>query len=127
LFNSASQNGEVYSASSIPALWDEAVALVLEALLDGLASIKGCTPEGRAGMSLDVACLVNGLKDTARFLGPSSLKMKIKLEDFVKSYYYDSEEVENSPPPFFFLVRGVDIYVNANVLVALGFAEMGKG
>jgi hypothetical protein len=43
-------------------------------------------------MSLDLACLVNGLHDVAGFMGPASLKQKQKIEDFVKSYYLDSED-----------------------------------
>jgi hypothetical protein len=43
-------------------------------------------------MSLDVASLVTGLHDLAGFMGPSSLRLKLRLEDYVKSYYFDAEE-----------------------------------
>lgn len=52
------------SSVSFKAVWDEACAFLLDALLDSLATeVKECAPQNRALMSLDLATLFAGLND----------------------------------------------------------------
>jgi len=94
------------SRASAQRLWDEAGGLLFEALLEGFAVVRACTLEGRASMSLDLACLVNGLADGAGVgggggddagngvgeLGAATARMRGVVDDYVKAFYYDREE-----------------------------------
>ena len=48
LLHRAAEEGQVYSLAAVPGLWDEAVALVLETLLDGFSLVGFRAPSATA-------------------------------------------------------------------------------
>src|SRR5690242_7406918 len=56
-------------------MWEAAVKVGADALLDGISSVRRCTLEGRAGMSLDLSGVEKGLRAMAPPSALSSLRM----------------------------------------------------
>jgi hypothetical protein len=56
-------------------LWEAAVRLGCDAILDGLGRVSRCSLEGRAGMSLDLSAVEKGLRAMAPASAIASLRL----------------------------------------------------
>ncbi|KAI8472247.1 MAG: hypothetical protein J3K34DRAFT_519870 [Monoraphidium minutum] len=73
-------------------MWDQAVKLACDAVLDGLARCRRCSVEGRAAMSLDWGYLEKGLR---ALLPPgASVGTSLRMVDgYIKAFYMPWEEL----------------------------------
>ncbi|KAH9099219.1 hypothetical protein LEN26_016210 [Aphanomyces euteiches] len=76
-------------------LWGFVVRAIMEALVDGFASVKKCSMEGRALMSMDLIALQNGLDLINHVSNQSQTTMwgRSYVHNFVKAYYYQEPEL----------------------------------
>ncbi|KAF8057730.1 CPK24 [Scenedesmus sp. PABB004] len=65
-------------------MWEAAVALGADAMLDGLARVGRCSIEGRAAMSLDLSAVEKGLRPLAPAAALSSLRA---VDAYIKAFY----------------------------------------
>lgn len=71
-------------------MWEHAIAIGSEAMLEGLARVKRCTLEGRACMSFDLSMVEKNL----RFLCPSQVSVFLRTVDaYVKAFYIPWDEL----------------------------------
>ncbi len=68
---------EGLSQEHLQLLWQHAIGYIAEALLDGLAKVKRCNLEGRAGMSVDLQTLSRGLQAAA----PAGVVVHLRVVD----------------------------------------------
>lgn len=94
---------ELQQHSSLPSqvlhkLWTEIILSSFESLVDGFASSRKCSTEGRAQMSLDFRSIVSGL---AEFCPISPLPGVSFVDEYIKAYYYPPADlikwVKDSP------------------------------
>ena len=79
------------TAEALVMLWDFAIAETASAIVAGFARVRKCSPEGRAGMALDVQVLLG----TVRSLAPFSEKLEshFRLVDtYIKAFYTPETE-----------------------------------
>jgi len=69
-------------------LWKNMVNTVMLRLLDAYGTIKKCTNNGRAQMSLDLATLQREIEQ--KYSGTSNQNGAMVCNMFIKAYYYDS-------------------------------------
>jgi hypothetical protein len=67
-------------------MWEAAVTLGAEALLDGFSSVRRCSLEGRAAMSLDLSAVEKGLRAVAPAAVMSSLRVVRRAVGGVASF-----------------------------------------
>ena len=69
-------------------LWKHMVDRIMLCLLDAYSTIKKCTNNGRAQMSLDLATLQRSIEQ--KYSGTSNQNGAMICNMFIKAYYYDS-------------------------------------
>jgi hypothetical protein len=75
-------------------LWDFAIAETAAAIVAGFARVRKCSPEGRAGMALDVQVLLGSVRALAPFSGTSKLESQFRLVDtYIKAFYTPEAEM----------------------------------
>ncbi len=85
-----SREGQAFPLKSIGELWAAAVEESLDQMLDGFASVRQCSTEGRALMSLDLHTLYRGLEEVAP-ASPPVQAARLRVDGFVKAFYYDRD------------------------------------
>ncbi|XXQ39470.1 Vacuolar protein sorting-associated protein 51 like protein [Plasmodiophora brassicae] len=64
--------------------------ITMDLVVDALSSVKKCTTEGRAAMSLDSGYLQRGLRDVA---GVWPIPGGARVDDYIKAYYLQPNEL----------------------------------
>jgi hypothetical protein len=73
-------------------LWKHLVERVMLCLLDSYGTIKKCTNNGRAQMSLDLATLQRSIDQKVPGAGVANCNGAIVSNMFIKAFYYDSAD-----------------------------------
>ncbi|OQR91830.1 hsp70, partial [Thraustotheca clavata] len=75
-------------------IWLYVVRAIMEALVEGYASVKKCSLEGRALMSMDLIALQNGL-DLINHVSnqDQSLWSRSYVNNYIKAYYFQEKEL----------------------------------
>ena len=78
------------TAEALTMLWNFAIAETSSSIVAGLARVRKCSSEGRAGMALDVQMLYNNV----RHLAPSGSSQDFRLvENYIKAFYTPDSEL----------------------------------
>jgi len=87
-----SEEGAAFPLTAIPRVWSLAACEVFDQMLDGFALVNGCTTEGRALMSLDLATAFREIQDINSTTDQEVVEAKTRVDDFIKAFYYEREQ-----------------------------------
>lgn len=82
------------TAEALVMLWDFAIAETASAIVAGFARVRKCSPEGRAGMALDVQVLLGTVRNLTSKLVVEKSQHRFRLVDnYIKAFYTPETEM----------------------------------
>eukprot|EP00227_Mantoniella_beaufortii_P006566 CAMPEP_0197614162 /NCGR_PEP_ID=MMETSP1326-20131121/59385_1 /TAXON_ID=1155430 /ORGANISM="Genus nov. species nov., Strain RCC2288" /LENGTH=1180 /DNA_ID=CAMNT_0043183031 /DNA_START=796 /DNA_END=4338 /DNA_ORIENTATION=- len=82
------------TAEALVMLWDFAIVETASAIVAGFARVRKCSPEGRAGMALDVQVLFQGNVRRLAPISGSRLDNSLRIVDtYIKAFYTPEAEM----------------------------------
>ena len=81
------------TAEALVMLWDFAIAETASAIVAGFARVRKCSPEGRAGMALDVQVLLGTVRNLAPFFSEKGESHFRLVDAYIRAFYLSETEM----------------------------------